>query len=81
MLHEVGLLEGIIKNLLALRIRRGIKRSHIAKEVGISEAYISMIENGKRVPSPIILDGILYVLGYRLELHEEDNTFRSGVEQ
>jgi len=51
------------KRIKEIREASGIKANYVAKKAGISLWYLSMIENGKRVPSLEKLETIADVLG------------------
>lgn len=46
-----------------IRLERGINQSILAERAGISQAYLSEIETGKKTPSPQKLATIARVLG------------------
>jgi transcriptional regulator with XRE-family HTH domain len=41
--------------LLLLREKAGVTQADLAIQAGITPAYLSMIENGKRLPSPTVM--------------------------
>ncbi len=44
-------LEKVYKNIKMLRNKKGYSQMRFAELTGLSEDYISLIENGKRTPS------------------------------
>lgn len=52
----------IYKNIKKLRLEKGYSQAKFAELTGLSEDYISLIENGKRTPSLKRLIIIAYVL-------------------
>jgi len=46
------------KTIRLFRINAGIKQKELADEAGISANYLSLIENGKRTPSFIVIEKI-----------------------
>ena len=46
------------QKLARLRQTRGVSSSQLAAKIGISRGYLSRIENGRQVPSIVILDAI-----------------------
>jgi len=52
-----------IITLKEIRIRKKMSRKNLAKLSNVSEAYLSMIENGKRVPTIKIINNIANALG------------------
>jgi transcriptional regulator with XRE-family HTH domain len=51
------------KRIKEIRQESGVMAKHVARKAGISLWYLSMIENGKRVPSLEKLEVIADVLG------------------
>lgn len=51
------------KRIKEIREASGVMAKHVARKAGISLWYLSMIENGKRVPSLEKLENIADVLG------------------
>jgi transcriptional regulator with XRE-family HTH domain len=49
------------------RQRTGKTQEGLAREVGITSSYLCNIENGKRTPSPKIMDGLANSLSVALE--------------
>lgn len=58
-------LESFIKLIKELREERGLSTRQLAEEVGVSQSYLSHLENGRRssAPSPIILEKLAAALG------------------
>ena len=46
------------RSSLRLRESRGVSSSRLAEKIGISRGYLSRVENGRQVPSIVILDAI-----------------------
>ena len=62
-------LEKVYKNIKKLRNEKGYSQMRFAELTGLSEDYISLIENGKRTPSLkrlIIIANVLEVDAYKL---------------
>ncbi len=55
------------KNLRALRLKRGVKQADLAKELGISPAYLNLLEKGQRTMQFPLLYRALDVLKTDLE--------------
>ncbi len=45
------------------RVRKGLFQSELAAKVGVSQPFMSLIENGYRVPTPEQARAIEHVLG------------------
>ncbi len=59
----------IYKNIKKLRLEKGYSQAKFAELTGLSEDYISLIENGKRTPSLkrlIIIAEVLEIDAYKL---------------
>lgn len=59
----------IYKNIKKLRLEKGDSQAKFAELTGLSEDYISLIENGKRTPSLkrlIIIADVLEIDAYKL---------------
>ena len=64
-----SMLEKVYKNIKKLRNEKGYSQMRFAELTGLSEDYISLIENGKRTPSLqrlIIIANVLEVDAYKL---------------
>ena len=48
-----------------IRIKKKITRRELAKRSGISEAYLSMIENNRRMPTVEVINNIANALNCR----------------
>jgi transcriptional regulator with XRE-family HTH domain len=48
-----------------IRLTEGIKANRLAKELGISPSYLSLIENGKKRPSVEMIEQFARVIGVR----------------
>jgi transcriptional regulator with XRE-family HTH domain len=57
---------GIGARLAELRARHGVSARALADAVGISRGYLSRVENGRQVPSIVILDRIAQRFGIEL---------------
>jgi transcriptional regulator with XRE-family HTH domain len=55
------------------RQRAGKTQEGLARELGITSAYLSNIENGKRIPSPKIMEELARALSVPLEELFEDS--------
>lgn len=60
---EVAELPGL-EQLGALRAAKGLEVAQLARTVGISPSYLSMIESGERKPDAAILRSLAWELGY-----------------
>lgn len=59
----------IYKNIKKLRLEKGYSQAKFAELTGLSEDYISLIENGKRTPSLkrlIMIADVLEIDAYKL---------------
>ncbi len=59
----------IYKNIKKSRLEKGYSQAKFAELTGLSEDYISLIENGKRTPSLkrlIIIADVLEIDAYKL---------------
>ncbi len=59
----------IYQNIKKLRLEKGYSQAKFAELTGLSEDYISLIENGKRTPSLkrlIIIADVLEIDAYKL---------------
>lgn len=52
----------------AAREAQGLTQEELAREVRKSKAYICLVENGKRVPSPLFIERVAQALG--ADMHE-----------
>jgi transcriptional regulator with XRE-family HTH domain len=52
--------------IAALRSRHGVSASALADVVGVSRGYLSRVENGRQVPSLVLLDAIAGEFGAEL---------------
>lgn len=59
-------LVAIGSRIAELRTARGVSAESLAKSVGISRGYLSRVENGRQVPSLVILDSIAQQFGIEL---------------
>jgi plasmid maintenance system antidote protein VapI len=48
------------------RLEKGLTIEHLATLVGKSKAYLSLVENGKREPTPRLIERLVNVLGGNL---------------
>ena len=73
--------------LRLIRVIEGIKANNMAKELGISPSYLSLIENGKKRPSVELIEKFADVIGVRAsqimffyeELNSPDEAVNSNV--
>ena len=65
----------LLDQLYRLRISSGMKQSELAEKYGVSQSFISKIENGERRIDVIELGIICTILGTTLEIfiHEFEN--------
>ena len=61
---EQQLAERIGRRIVALRLHLGITSEELAKRAGVTKGYISLVENGLRVPSLTVLQRIAEALGH-----------------
>src|SRR5215213_1367624 len=60
-MNENALNSNVGLKLRALRLQRNIKQTDAAKELGVSPAYLNLIEKGKRVmPFPLLWKALSY---------------------
>ncbi len=52
----------VAANIVKIRNRRGLSQAQLAKKFGSSQAYVSLIESGDRMPSLEMLGKIAYAL-------------------
>lgn len=57
----------VVKKIIAYRIRHKFSQEQLAKELGVTQQYISKIEEGE-FSNLDAIEGILEHLGYRLKL-------------
>jgi tetratricopeptide (TPR) repeat protein len=55
--------DGLGRRVLDLRRRKGISQAELAPAAHISPAYLSLVEQGKRRPSPAVIRGLAEQLG------------------
>lgn len=60
-------LKALGSRLAKLRESRGMSGSELADRMGISRGYLSRVENGRQVPSIVLLDQIAQVFGVQLD--------------
>ena len=58
----------LLDQLYRLRISSGLKQSELSEQLGVSQSFISKIENGERKIDIIELQTICNILGSTLEL-------------
>ncbi len=56
----------LLHDVRSLRIKRGLTQHALARSVGVSQAYIAMIERGTRIAPPAILQRLAERLGVTL---------------
>jgi transcriptional regulator with XRE-family HTH domain len=61
--HKMGLSE----ILVSLRESRGLQAQQVAERVGVSNGYISLIEQGKRQPSREVLKSLARFYGVSID--------------
>lgn len=54
----------MINNLKQLREDKNMRQYDLAQEAGISRSYYTMIENGKKKPSPKVAKRIAKILNF-----------------
>ena len=72
------MLTAVGKELRILRISRGELLKDMACKLSITPAYLSSIENGKRVPSKDMVDKIIEL--YRLDTDDSENLVKAFYE-
>jgi len=55
------------QQLVRLRIKAGLSQRALAKQTGLSSAYLSQLERGKRNPGPDVAKRICSALGVDFE--------------
>jgi DNA-binding XRE family transcriptional regulator len=58
----------LLKNLVALRYARGLKQTEVAERMGVSVNQVSMIENGKRGRTLVVLEAYAEAVGAELTM-------------
>lgn len=58
----------IIKQLVVIRILRGITQAEMATACGIRKAALSMVETGRKLPTLALLLRMAFVVGAKVEL-------------
>ena len=56
-----------ITKIKIIRLQRGLRQWDIAKEIGVSESYLSKIENGKVKPNELLMKSIAKLLKVPVE--------------
>jgi tetratricopeptide (TPR) repeat protein len=59
--------DGLGRRVLDLRRRKGMSQAELATAAHISPAYLSLVEQGKRRPSPAVIRGVAETLGTTAE--------------
>src|ERR1700737_473496 len=60
-MNESALNSNVGLKLRSLRLQRNVKQSDAAKDLGVSPAYLNLIEKGKRVmPFPLLWKALRY---------------------
>jgi len=54
-MNEKEILAKIVENIRIERLRKKLTQEKLAEEVGITQKYVNLIENGKANPSIIIV--------------------------
>jgi DNA-binding XRE family transcriptional regulator len=57
----------VVKKIIAYRIRHNLSQERLAEEIGVTQQYISKIEEGE-FSNLDAIEGILEHIGYRLRL-------------
>jgi transcriptional regulator with XRE-family HTH domain len=57
--------------LAVYRKSMGLKQGVVAKQVGITQTGLCLVEHGKRQPSPKLLKNLFTLYGIRIELHQK----------
>ena len=57
----------VVKKIIAYRIRHKLSQGELAKEIGVTQQYISKIEEGE-FSNLDAIENILEYIGYRLKL-------------
>jgi transcriptional regulator with XRE-family HTH domain len=68
---------GVTKIKIA-RLERGLRQWDVARQVGISESYLSKIETGRVKPDPNLLEKIAIALDVPVRQISEDEKHRTG---
>lgn len=58
---------GIVKRVIAYRIKHGLSQEDLAKKVNVTQQHISKIENGE-FSSVVTLEKILLFIGYTVKI-------------
>ena len=58
----------IARQLIALRLKRGLSQAELAKRAGTKQASVSRVETGATVPTLPLLKRLAKALGARLEI-------------
>ena len=59
--------------IYTLRKNKGISQGDLALMLGVNQAHLSLIENGKRMPRPATLSKIAHAMGVSVELFSDKN--------
>ncbi len=70
--------ETFASRLRALRARRGVKQKDLARRVGISPAYLCVIEQGKATPSLSVLAKLAKELGAEVDVTFSEKETTNG---
>ena len=57
----------VVKEIIEYRIRHDLSQAQLAKEIGVTQQYISKIEDGE-FSNLDTIENILHHIGYRLKL-------------
>lgn len=63
------------KNIKILRASKEIRQKELAKTLGITQNYLSMIENGSKKPSLTLLEKLADILNVPLSMIFSENKF------
>jgi len=68
------------KNIKLFRINANLKQKELAKELGIKDSYLSLLENEKKEPSLSLLKKISEVLNVPIAMFFWENMEKQEVE-
>ncbi|SFR12355.1 helix-turn-helix domain-containing protein [Desulfoscipio geothermicus] len=64
----------------SIRKKKGVTQEWLARQVGVTNIYLSKIENGHANPSISLLKKIAGVLGVKFtDLFDEDDNLQAGI--
>jgi len=59
----------VARDVLALRLQRGLSQAELAAKAGTKQASVSRVERAETVPSLTLLKKLATALGARVEIH------------